>query len=108
MRLVWTQRKPRDCTALTLGSKEEAMCTNGVNTGQLEMMIDQIDDHIKLERRHAHDLGHLASDAGFTTVGEKLHNVMHLLDEVRAALDEAKEAMEDDAEGAAGFTVQLV
>ena len=33
------------------------MCTNGVNTGQLEMMIDQIDDHIKLERRHAHDLG---------------------------------------------------
>ena len=36
------------------------MCTNGVNTGQLEMMIDQIDDHIKLERRHAHDLGHLA------------------------------------------------
>ena len=28
------------------------MCTNGVNTGQLEMMIDQIDDHIKLERRH--------------------------------------------------------
>ena len=69
------------------------MCTNGVNTGQLEMMIDQIDDHIKLERRHAHDLGHLASDAGFTTVGEKLHNVMHLLDEVRAALDEAKEAM---------------
>ena len=27
------------------------MCTNGVNTGQLEMMIDQIDDHIKLERR---------------------------------------------------------
>ena len=23
------------------------MCTNGVNTGQLEMMIDQIDDHIR-------------------------------------------------------------
>lgn len=51
------------------------MCTNGVNTGQLEMMIDQIDDHIKLERRHAHDLGHLASDAGFATVGEKLHDL---------------------------------
>ena len=79
------------------------MCTNGVNTGQLEMMIDQIDDHIKLERRHAHDLGHLASDAGFATVGEKLHDVMHLLDEVRAALDEAKDAMEDDATEAAGF-----
>ena len=25
------------------------MCTNGINTGQFEQMIDQIDDHIKLE-----------------------------------------------------------
>ena len=32
----------------------------------------------------------------------------HLLDEVRAALDEAKEAMEDDAKDAAGFTVARV
>ena len=31
-----------------------------------------------------------------------------LLDEVRAALDEAKEAMEDDAKDAAGFTVARV
>lgn len=84
------------------------MCTNGVNTAQLEMMIDQIDDHIKLERRHAHDLGHMASDAGFSTVGEKLHDVMHLLDDVRAALDEAKDAIEDDAADATGFTVSLV
>ena len=29
-------------------------------------------------------------------------------DEVRAALDEAKEAMEDDAKDAAGFTVARV
>ena len=43
-----------------------------------------------------------------TPVGEKLHAAQHLLDEVRAALDEAKDAMEDDAEEAAGFTVQLV
>ena len=27
------------------------MCTNGINTGQFEQMIEQIDDHIKLERR---------------------------------------------------------
>lgn len=40
--------------------------------------------------------------------GGKLHDVMHLLDEVRAALDEAKEAMEDDAKDAAGFTVARV
>ena len=84
------------------------MCTNGINTGQFEQMIDQIDDHIKLERRHAHDLGHLASDAGFTTVGEKLHDVMHLLDEVRATLDDAKDALDEDAENASGVTVNLV
>lgn len=84
------------------------MCTNGVNTGQLEMMIDQIDDHIKLERRWAHNLAHTAEDAGFATVSEKLHHAQHLLDEVRAALDEAKDAMEDDATGAAGFTVARV
>ena len=31
-----------------------------------------------------------------------------IIDEVRAALDEAKEAMEDDAKDAAGFTVARV
>lgn len=38
------------------------MCTNGINTGQFEMMIEQIDDHLKLERRWAHTLGHKAGD----------------------------------------------
>ena len=80
------------------------MCTNGINTGQFEQMIDQIDDHIKLERRWAHNL----SDAGFTTVGEKLHAAMQLLDEVRATLDDAKDALDEDAENASGVTVNLV
>jgi hypothetical protein len=84
------------------------MCTNGVNTGQLEMMIEQIDDHIKLERRWVHNVAHNAADAGFTTVDEKLHAAQHLLDDVRALLDEAKDAIEDDAENATGFTVSRV
>ena len=66
------------------------MCTNGINTGQFEQMIDQIDD------------------AGFETVGEKLHQVQALLDEVRATLDDAKDALEDDAQNASGVTVSLV
>ena len=33
---------------------------------------------------------------------------MHLLDEVRAALDEAKDAMEEEAESNSGVTVSLV
>ena len=80
------------------------MCTNGVNTGQFEQMMDQIDDHIKLERRWAHTLAHQAADAGF----EKLHQVQALLDEVRATIDDAKDALEDDAENASGVTVNLV
>ena len=84
------------------------MCTNGVNTGQFEQMIEQIDDHVKLERRRAHTLGHMAGDAGFATVSEKMHAAQALLDDVRAMLDEAKDALEEDAEGASGVTVNLV
>lgn len=84
------------------------MCTNGVNTGQLEMMIDQIDDHCKLERRWAHNLAHTAEDAGFETVGRKLHEAQALLDDVRALLDEAKDAIENDAETASGVSVSVI
>ncbi len=84
------------------------MCANGVNTGQFEQMIDQIDDHVKLERRWAHTLGHMAGDAGYDTVCERLHEAQALLDEVRAKLDEAKDALEDDSQAAGGVTVSLV
>mgnify|MGYP006968294838 FL=1 len=84
------------------------MCTNGVNTGQLDLMIEQIDDHIKLERRWTHNLAHTAEDAGFATVGAKLHAAQTLLDDVRALLDEAKDAIEDDAADAPGVSVSLV
>ena len=84
------------------------MCTNGVNTGQFEEMIEQIDDHLKLERRWAHTLAHKAQDAGFSTVPEKLHAAQALIDDARAALDEAKDALEDDAQNATGVTVDLV
>lgn len=84
------------------------MCTNGVNTGQFEQMLDQIDDHIKLERRWTHTLAHAAEDAGFETVSEKLHAAQALLDDVRALLDDAKDALEDDAQEASGVTVSLV
>ena len=84
------------------------MCTNGVNTGQLEQMIEQVDDHVKLERRWAHTLGHLAGDAGFATVSEKMHAAQALLDVVRALLGEAKDALGDDAAAASNVTVNLV
>lgn len=84
------------------------MCTNGVNTGQFEQMMAQIDDHIALERRWVHKLAHQAGDAGFTTVDDKLHSVQELLDEARALITDAKDALEVDAEAAGGVTVSLV
>ena len=36
------------------------MCTNGVNIGQFDQMIEQISDHVKLERRWTHRLAHQA------------------------------------------------
>lgn len=84
------------------------MCTNGVNTGQFDQMIDMIDDQVKLERRWVHTLAHSAEDAGFSTVGSKLHEAQAALDNVRALLADAKDALEDDAEAASGVSVNLV
>ena len=84
------------------------MCTNGVNTGQFEQMIDQIDDHIKLERRWTHTLAHQAEDASFEKTGELLHKAQSALDEVRALLADAKDALEEDAEASSGVSVNLL
>ena len=84
------------------------MCTNGVNIGQFDQMISQIDDHVALERRWVHKLAHQAGDAGFATVDDKLHSVQELLDEARALLSDAKDALEDDAAAMPGVTVSLV
>ena len=84
------------------------MCTNGINIGQFDQMIAQIDDHVALERRWVHKLAHQAGDAGFTTVDDKLHSVQELLDEARALLSDAKDALEDDAAAMPGVTVSLV
>ena len=84
------------------------MCTNGGNTGQLETMIEMIDDLCKVSRRQVHNLAHTAEDAGYETVGSKLHAAQSLMDDVRALLDEAKDAIEDDAQAAGGVEVNLV
>lgn len=84
------------------------MCTNGVNTGQFTMMIDQMDDQLAVNRRWVHNLAHTAGDAGFTQTDDTLHKVQELLDEARALLTDAKDALEKDAESGSGVTVSLV
>ena len=84
------------------------MCTNGVNTGQFNMMLEQMDDQLAVNRRWVHKLAHSAGDAGFTKTDEALHKVQELLDEARASLTDAKDALEEDAENASGVSVELV
>ena len=71
------------------------MCTNGVNNAQLIQMLQQLDDHIALERRWVHKIAHTAEDGGYEAAHEKLHEAQHLLDSVRALIDEAKASIED-------------
>ena len=84
------------------------MCSNGVNTGQFEMMIDQIDDQLALQRRWTHRLAHTAGDAGFTKTDDALHQVQQLLDDARALLTDAKDYLEEEAASGTGVTVDLV
>ena len=85
------------------------MCTNGVNTGQFDQMIEQIDAHVALEYRWAHKLAHQADDAGFERCHEMLHEASEKLAEARSLLDEARQILEDEAAHAApGVDVKLV
>lgn len=85
------------------------MCTNGVNNAQLLQMIQQLDDHIALERRWMHKLAHIAEDGGYENAHVKMHEAQSLLDNVRALLDEAKASIEDGEQvSPAQTTVKLV
>ena len=84
------------------------MCTNGVNTGQFNMMLEQMDDQLAVNRRWVHNMAHTAGDAGFATTDEALHKVQELLDEARALITDAKDCLEKDAEDTSGVTVNLV
>jgi len=84
------------------------MCTNGVNTGQFKTMMEQIDDHIALERRWMHRLYHSADDAGFAGTAAALKEAQSLLDDARALLTDAQDALDKDAENASNVTVNLV
>ena len=84
------------------------MCTNGVNVNEFQQMISMIEDHLKIERRWSHNLGHSAKDAGFEETCEKLHEAQAQLDDVLALLGEAKDILEDEASQAQGVTVSLV
>lgn len=84
------------------------MCTNGINAGQFKMMLEQMDDQVALNRRWAHKMYHSASDAGYDKTASVLKEVQGLMDEARALLTDAQDALDDDVESSANVTVSLV
>lgn len=84
------------------------MCTNGVNTAQLESAIEQIDEAVALCRRWTHRAYHSAEDGELNKTADKLKQAQELLDEVRSLLDEAGEIVEKEAEAVSGVTVTAV
>ena len=84
------------------------MCTNGVNTSQFKMMLEQMDDQVALNRRWVHKLYHAADAASYARTTELLKEIQGQLDEVRALLTDAQDALDSDAESASNVTVNLV
>lgn len=84
------------------------MCTNGVNSSQFKMMLEQMDDQIALNRRWVHKMYHSAKDAEYAKTTETLHEIQGLLDEARALFADAQDALEKDEAADSGVTVSLV
>jgi hypothetical protein len=72
------------------------MCVNGVNTNQLKSTIEMIDQEVALTRRWTHKLYHLADNGGQDETASALQEVQSLLDDVRAALTDASDAVDED------------
>ena len=84
------------------------MCTNGANGVQLGLLIDVVDDYTSLSYRWAHKIAHQAEGGGFDVASVKLHEAQRLLADVRALLDEAREALEEShGHGHGHFTAKL-
>lgn len=78
----------------------------GMNMGQLEMSIKQVDDAIALAREWSHALLHATETYDMERIGGKLEAAMSALDEARGALEGYQEAIEAD-HNAVG-TIKLV
>ncbi len=83
------------------------MCANGVNTQQLQDTVKHIDEEVALVRRWTHQMYHLADNGQMKRSAEALQKVQQTLDDARALLDEAQDAIErDDRDN--GVTVNAV
>jgi hypothetical protein len=79
-----------------------------VNVSQLKMMLEQMDDQAALNRRWTHKLYHVAEGAEYARTAEVLRGIQGLLDEVRAQLSDAQDALDKDSVEASNVVVSLV
>ena len=84
------------------------MCTNGINAGQVNMLIDQLDDQIALNRKWAHKIYHLLDDNSCSETAAQMKQAQGFLDEARAAITEARSQLEADLQKSSGVEVKLV
>lgn len=84
------------------------MCTNDVNSNQLESMIDMTNNYLAVGYRWSHTMTHMAVNGGFTSASEKLLAAQLLLADARALLDEAKLCIEEGITISNEITVKLV
>ena len=83
------------------------MCTDGINSDQFKNNLEQIDEAIALSRRWVHRAFHQLEDNDKLRTAAKLRDAQSLLDDVRALLEEAMEAIEKES-AADDVTVRLV
>jgi hypothetical protein len=67
-----------------------------------------MDDTLAVNRRWIHKMAHTVEDNGYAKTSEVMHQVQALLDDARALLTDAKDAIEEDDEKLGGVTVSLV
>ncbi|MGI6105229.1 MAG: dynein gamma chain protein [Raoultibacter sp.] len=79
-----------------------------MNTNQFKSMLEQMDDQIALNRRWVHKMFHSADEAGYAETAKTIKEAQSLLDDVRALLTDAQDALEKDGSAASGVTVELV
>ena len=84
------------------------MCTNGVNVDQFKMMLEQMDYKVAIIRRWTQKWFHKAADIGYVNTAAVLKEIQGLMDEARALLTDAQDALDKDASSAPGVTVNLV
>ena len=74
----------------------------------LDMLLEQLDEQVGLDSRHAHKLAHTAEHDGLSDAASALRTAQAMLVEARSYLDEARQLLDAADAPSAGVDVHLV